>query len=194
MKNQMTAKTLALVFTATVFALVSGCQLFAQSEENLATGNHEKILAGIEHKLQKKDTKLLCLDGCASDWDLREKMKDLRWDYMQPGRSLADEHGSGNCARASIAMMVHYYGKCLSQDRIAYYMEVERRSGGDDSPEGDLAHNKGMFYNPSDGGEETIALEWALNESVTFRHGSPSFSQLKAWLDGNRPVMIRRID
>lgn len=194
MQKQMMGKTLATVFTLTILVLVSSCQLFAQSEESFAAGIHEKILVGMEHQLQKKDTKLLCLDGCASDWDLREQMKDRRWDYMQPGHSLTDEHGSGNCARASIAMMVHYYGKCLSQDRIAYYMEVERYGVTDDSPEGDLAHDKGMFYDPGDGGEETIALEWALNKSVTFKHGSPTFSQLMGWLDDDRPIMIRRID
>jgi len=190
----MTAKAAVIIFAGAVLVLSFTFRLFAQTGGSPAAVAQKKILTGIEHKLQRKDTKLLCLDGCASDLDPREQMKDRRWDYAQPGHSLYDEHGSGNCARASIAMMVYFYGKCLSQDRIAYYMEVERCGAGDDSPEGDLAHNKGMVYGPDDGGEETVALKWALNETVIFRHDSPTFSQLKAWLDDNRPIMIRRID
>ena len=193
MKKQMAANAAVIIFAGAVLVLGFTFRLFAQPGESPAGVAQEKILTGIEHKLQRKDTKLLCLDGCASDLDPREQMKDRRWDYMQPGHSL-DEHGNGNCARASIAMMVYFYGKCLSQDRIAYYMEVERHGAGDDSPEGDLAHNKGMFYSSDDGGEETVALKWALNETVMFKRGSPTFSQLKAWLDDNRPIMIRRID
>jgi len=193
MKNQTAAKTVGIIFAAGVLVLGFTFKLFAQTGENPAAVAQEKILTGIEHKLQRKDTKLLCLDGCASDLDSRDQMRDRRWDYWQPGHSL-DEHGSGNCARASIAMMVSFYGKYLSQDRIAYYMEVERQIAADDSPRGDLAHRKGMFYNPNDGGDETTALKWALNEAVDFRHGSPMFSQLKAWLDDNRPIMIRRKD
>jgi hypothetical protein len=194
MKNRIPARILTTVFILVVLVLGFGFRIHAQNDENPATDIQEKILSGMEHKLQRKDTKLLCLDGCASDRDQREEMKDRRWDYMQPGHSLTDEHGIGNCARASIAMMVYYYGKCLSQDRIAYYMEVERNNAGDDSPEGDLAHQKGMNYSPDYGGEETIAMKWALNENITFRHGSPTFSQLKEWLDENRPIMIRRIN
>jgi len=192
--KQMPTKTTVIIFIAVILVLGFNYLIFAQNEESPAGGIQVKILSGISHLLQRKDTKLLCLDGCASDKDHREEMKDRRWDYMQPGHSLSDEHGIGNCARASIAMMVYYYGNCLSQDRIAYYMEVERHAAADNSPEGDLAHQKGMNYNPDNGGEETIALKWALNENIIFRHGSPTFSQLKAWLDVNRPIMIRRID
>jgi hypothetical protein len=53
-----------------------------------------------------------------------------------------------------------------------------------------------MQYSACDGGEETIALEWALNESITFIHSiSPDdFDKLKGWLDENRPIMIRRLN
>ena len=193
MKKQMTAKAAAIIIAGAVLVLGFTFRPFAQTGGNPAIVVQEKILTGIEHKLQRKDTKLLCLDGCASDLDPREQMKDRRWDYAQPGRAV-DEHGSGNCARASIAMIVYFYGKSLSQDRIAYYMEVERHGASDNSPEGDLAHDKGMFYSPDGGGDETVALQWALNEPVNFRHGSPTFNQLKAWLDDNRPIMIRRKD
>ena len=90
--------------------------------------------------------------------------------------------------------MVSYYGKSLSQDRIAYYMEQERAGAGDGVPEGDLAHKEGMRYysDSSDGGEETIALKWALGERpCRFKHDSPEFKQLKEWLDDGRPIMTR---
>ena len=191
MKQRMIAKAAGTVFAAAGLVLGLGFLLFAQTDGEPVAGNKEKVLPGLVYQLQRKDTKLLCLDGCASDLDPSDKMKGMHWDSEQPGLSLL-EHGTGNCARAAISMMVSYYGKNLSQDRIAYYMEEERPGAGDQSPEGDLAHLKGTNYNPVDGGEETLALQWALNKSVIFKHVNPTFSQLKGWLDDNRPIMIRR--
>ena len=137
----------------------------------------ENVLPGIDFKNMRKDTKLLCLDGCASDsWDNAHGSTELN----------DDEHGSKNCVRASISMMVSYYGKSLSQDRIAYYTEEEGPAMMD-GPEGDLAHGESMTSTQA----ETEALEWALNAPVTLVQGSLSFSQLKSWLDNGHPVMFR---
>ena len=177
---------------AWIVGLVFG--LHAQTGNGPADGTQEKILDKIEHQLQRKDTKLLCLDGCASDRDGTDNGKHRHWDSAQPGKPVVNDHGGGNCARAVISMMVSFYGKHLSQDRIAYYMEEERPGAGDGLPEGDLAHDKGMQYSEDSGGEETIALEWALNEKIAFINGNPNFFAIKGWLDENRPVMIRRIN
>jgi hypothetical protein len=193
MKKRMSVKIAGTVIAGAVLALGFGFLLYAQTGGEPEAGKKEKILTGLVYQLQRKDTKLLCLDECASDLDPSEKVIGMRWDSEQPGLSML-EHGIGNCARASISMMVSYYGKHLSQDRIAYYMEEERPGAGDQSPEGDLAHQKGTKYSPLDGGEETLAIQWALNESVVFKHVNPTFSQLKGWLDDNRPIMIRRIN
>ena len=173
----------------------------------------EKILKGMVHMYQGKDTKLLCLDGCDSDLDYSAKKP---WDnchnpkvydncQTQKGFSDIHNHNNTNCAHASISMMVFYYGKSLSQDRIAYYMEEEvpcqdriayymaeeRPCEGHGKPEGDLAHKRGMRYFSSDGGEETIALKWALGVTPFFQHVSPTFTQLREWLDAGRPIMTR---
>jgi hypothetical protein len=193
MKKRMSVKATGAVIAAAALVLGFGFLLYAQTGGEPDPGKKEKVLPGLVYQLQRKDTKLLCLDACASDLDPDEKVKNMHWDSEQPGLSML-EHGIGNCARASISMMVSYYGKHLSQDRIAYYMEEERPGAGDQSPEGDLAHQIGTKYDPVDGGEETIAIQWALGEPVIFKHANPTFDQLRGWLDDNRPVMIRRIN
>lgn len=194
MKKRRSAKTAGSIIIGAVLIFGLGFALYTLTEESLADGTQEKILDKVEHRLQRKDTKLLCLDGCFSDRDDTEYGKMRHWDSDQPGATTGNDHGGGNCARASISMMVSFYGKHLSQDRIAYYMKEERADEGDGMPEGDLAHNVGMQYSACDGGEETIALEWALNEKITFIHGQPKFIALKGWLDENRPIMIRRLN
>ena len=197
MKKRKLIIRAASVLAATALVFGVGFMLHAQTEEQPAAGTREKVLSGIEWKYQRKDTRLLCLDGCWSERDQSEEGKKRHWDSDQPGKDApSDAHGSGNCARASISMMVSFYGKHLSQDRIAYYMEEERADAGNGMPEGDLSHNEGMQYSACDGGEETIALEWALNESITFIHSIPpdDFDLLKGWLDENRPIMIRRLN
>ncbi len=192
MKKHKFAKIVGTVLAGAMLLYVPGIGLYAQTGESPADGAHEKILDKVQHQLQRKDTKLLCLDGCASDLDGTEEGKDRHWDSEQPGKPVLNDHGGGNCARAVISMMLSFYGKHLSQDRIAYYMEEERPSVGNALPEGDLAHDKGMQYSEDTGGDETIALEWALNEKILFIHGNPEFEDLKGWLDENRPIMIRR--
>lgn len=161
----------------------------------------EKILNHpVQHKRQSKDTKLLCLDGCASHLD--GSTKD-HWDNGH-GPALLPwvDHGGKNCVRASISMMVSHYGKQLSQDRIAYFTEEERPGVGDGTPEGDLAHAMGMESNQADGGENTVALAWALgevpedyldptNKRFLNENETPSFAELMAWLDNNQPIMTR---
>lgn len=146
----------------------------------------EKILTAMIHKYQRKDTNLLCLDGCASDED---GTTVKHWDNAHPDAEPDyGDHGDMNCVRASISMMVSYYGKSLSQDRIAYFTEEEKGSVGDGIPEGDLAHSVGMSYSA----EETDALEWALDETTDFYDlPNPTFTQLRTWLDADRPIMTR---
>ena len=192
MKNRKITNLIGMFLAGAVLVFGAGIGLNAQTGESPADGNHQKILDKIQHQLQRKDTRLLCLDGCASDLDNTDDGKHRHWDNAQPGRPVINDHGGGNCARAVISMMLSFYGKRLSQDRIAYYMEEERASVGNALPEGDLAHDKGMQYSEDTGGDETIALEWALNEKILFIHGSPEFKDIKGWLDENRPIMIRR--
>lgn len=199
--TQILAKAKSAVVTSAMIVL-GLC--FLQNSETRADPSRlkeEKILKGMVHMYQTKDTKLLCLDGCDSDLDGSTKKP---WDNCHNPKGYSD-HNFTNCAYASISMMVYFYGKSLSQDRIAYYMAEkvpcqdriayyraeERPCQGHGKPEGDLAHKKGMRYFSSDGGEETIALKWALGVTPFFQHASPTFAQLKEWLDAGRPIMTR---
>ena len=151
--------------------------------------DQQVLLTGGVHQYQRKDTHLLCLDGCASEQD---PSRPRDWDREQKPAKFF-HHGIGNCVRASVSMMASFYGKSLSQDRIAYYTQEEMPGKGDDKPEGDLAHFSGMAYGSTDGDEDTIALEWALGAKPDFQPGQPEFKTLRGWLDAKRPVMSRRV-
>ncbi|MEW8357039.1 MAG: choice-of-anchor X domain-containing protein [Candidatus Thiodiazotropha sp.] len=149
----------------------------------------QKVLTAMVHQYQRKDTGLLCLDSCASDLD---GTTVKHWDNDHPNTvPNFGDHGDMNCVRASISMMVSYYGGDLSQDRIAYYTEEAKPGEGDGTPEGDLAHGVGMSYSSVDGGEETDALEWALDTTTTFMDTSPTFTQIRGWIDADQPIMTR---
>jgi len=155
-----------------------------------ADGAVETVLAAMQYRRQRKDTHLLCIDGCASDADATTTK---HWDNIHPDAvPINGDHGDMNCVRASISMMNSFYGGTLSQDRIAYFTEEVNTGAGNGIPEGDLAHRVGMSYSPADGGEETIALEWALDETTTFMDANPTFAQIQAWIDNNQPIMTRK--
>lgn len=131
---------------------------------------------GIAWQLQHKDTNMLCLDG-------DPETGNSAWDRPHTSRGT---HGNAYCVRASMSMMASYYGGHLSQDRISYKIF----KGGE--PEGDLGHNVGVSPPPSP--IETNTLAWALGinpNNIPVRAGKPSFAQIKAWIDANRPIMAR---
>lgn len=154
-------------------------------------GASEKLLTAMQYRRQRKDSPLLCLDGCASDLDASTVK---HWDNIHPDAVPISgvDHGDMNCFRASTSMMVSFYGKSLCQDRIAYFTEEENPGVGNGIPEGDLAHEVGMSYASADGGEETVALEWALDATTTFMDANPTFAQIQAWIDANQPIMTRK--
>lgn len=173
----------------------SGTMKLVSKRMSFAYGNdtdgqvQEHVLTAMVHKFQRKDTHLLCLDGCASDLDATTAK---HWDDAHPNATpVPPDHGDMNCVRASISMMVSFYGGSISQDRIAYFTEEGRTGVGNGIPEGDLAHSVGMSYSSVNGGEETVALEWALDATIDFMDNSPTFAQVRGWLDANRPIMTR---
>ncbi len=145
----------------------------------------ENELTTMVFKYQKKDTNLLCLDGCPSHLN---GATAKHWDNEHPeAEPVAGDHGDMNCVRASTAMMVSFYGagKVLSQDRIAYFDEEEYTGVGDGVPEGDLAHRIGVYYD-----EVEIIMEWALDEQVTvFGDTDPTFAEVQGWIDNDQPFM-----
>ena len=90
------------------------------------------------------------------------------------------------CTRASIAMIVSFHGGNLSQDRISY----EEYGGA--AQWGDLGHGKGLWPNEkATRGSGKNIFDWAMyGAEVTSSRGKPTFDQVKAWIDDNRPALI----
>jgi len=183
-----------------------------------------------DFRYQRKDTRLLCLDQC----DSTRRAQPHRHHQMAPafvpnscgpGPSVEPDsppHGDDNCVRACISMMVSHHGKCLSQDRIAFFT-----NGGGADPVDDVGHWDAMYYSPlscticgiSPGGEITKALTWALgidtvidmaetqltaagtipqlpDNVIGFSHwtGWVQFNIIQQWIDSGRPIMTRSED
>lgn len=126
----------------------------------------DKVL-GITWQLQHKDTNMLCLDGDAETGN----------EPWNAPHSVRGTHGRNYCVRASVSMIASYYGGNLSQDRITY----ETFKGG--GPEGDLGHDV-----PFTGVQARASLSWALGTNVPAQFGKPTFAQIKAWIDADRPM------
>lgn len=144
---------------------------------------HKILELGVIHQVQRKDTYLLSVGWGTSG---EAYSGQLAWDRPHPTTL---NHSTGSvlddfyCARASVSMIVSYFGGALSQDRISYYYFEERPDAGNDLPEGDLGEGSGMWGQ--------YVLGWALNgASITPHTGKPPFSDVKQWIDANRPIYI----
>jgi len=132
---------------------------------------------GITYELQRKDTAMLCLEGCPEHGA-------NAWDVIQVDHS---GHGSNYCSRASMKMINSYYGGSLSQDRITYAMLIENTG----SNKRDLPPEYHLWHKHNSGNE---ALPWALgfawgDWSRFTRVGvRPTYAQIKAWINAGRPV------
>jgi hypothetical protein len=174
----------------------AGFQIDIASSSLLSPAS-EKVL-GIQKIRQNKDSRLLGLDG-APEGDATTDLPENAWDAPAPcvNPPCADYtkflHGNMYCVRASTRMMASYYGGSLTMDRLSYYI-LQEWSGNthpgtnDSNPDNDLGFNRGMYY-PD---EEDEIISWALKTSITTPGGKPVFSDLKTWIDGNRPIMFRR--
>lgn len=92
----------------------------------------EKVLP-VPMIFQKKDSNMLLLESPRSDGS-------HAWDVAHPGYSSDDPADNANCALASIAMVNHYYGGDLTQDRIGWEVFNGRKPG----PELDLNWGTGL--------------------------------------------------
>lgn len=77
MKKRMCVKAAGTAIAVAALVLEFGILLYAQTGGKHDAGKQEKILPGFVYQLQRKDTKLLCLDGCASELDPSEKVKGM---------------------------------------------------------------------------------------------------------------------
>ncbi|MCK4300289.1 MAG: C39 family peptidase, partial [Planctomycetes bacterium] len=148
------------------------------------------------HRLQqRKDTKLLCLDG-----DHRFGVDDP-WDEPHPTDTVKD-HGSWNCCRASIAMINHYYGGNIHQDYLAY-KELENwgdpfryryAEPGTPTPDwvGTLENDLGHAYGSGPGSTELAAWAWVGDPEASLdKHtgSKPDFDWIRQRIDQGRPMV-----
>lgn len=127
---------------------------------------------GITPQVERKDTKMLCLEGCP--------LQGLgSWDTQHVN---ASAHVSERCIRAAICMVNSYFGGNLSQDRVSYYVYGEYLN---ESADNDLGHGTGIVNL-----NLVTVLKWALNEASVYRiNGKPGFDEIQYTIDSNRPMI-----
>jgi len=143
---------------------------------------------------QKKDNKLLCLDG-DHEGDPTTAGLEVAWDAVHPDGIYT--HGQNSCVRASIAMIVTHYGGNLSMDRIGYHLLENWGSpvadvGELNNPHLDLAHDRRTGVCGGDGDHGGYLLAWALGINVsdyTYAYTKPTWAQVRGFIDASRPVM-----
>lgn len=164
------------------------------------------IIPELWHLYQRKDTKLLCMEHCSSDLE----SSPYKWDSPHPEEELIYSaiHGSEYCARACVSMVNHCHGGNLSQDRIAFFDQIQWGTKGfltidNVLPlswrENGLACGKSMCSS-----RLRVTLEWALDRSLlpsavgssvvwtgySDTTPKPPFDSVRSWLDSDRPIIV----
>ena len=105
------------------------------------------------------------------------------WDAAHASASRFDPADQKNCALAMVAMVNHFYGGDLTQDRIGYEELKDRQAG----PEQDLMYGTGLNIP-----QVNNAFEFALGAPVTFIPEAASYDEVWATItteiDAGRPV------
>jgi hypothetical protein len=122
----------------------------------------------INPQWQRKDTTLLCIDGCP-------KLGAHRWDTDHVTRNC--DHENFYCVPASASVLASYYGGTLSQDRLAFQV----KGGG--GPEQDLGHNS-SYSTP----QVEACVSWALNGSAVNWDNTPTWNEILNSLICYRPL------
>jgi hypothetical protein len=131
-------------------------------------------LAGLPLLIQRKDSDMICWDG-DDETGVRQPWDGPHQDT--PGNIAL--HGRGNCARASIAMVNHFYNGDLTQDRLSYQLF------GMFTPYYDLGHNRGTT-----GAQITTLLEWAVQTGIIPITTKPTYAQIQRWINQNIAVVV----
>jgi len=110
---------------------------------------------GVTPLFQHKDTPMLCLRGCPLEGK-------HAWNVVHEVSSSSDvascDHCKWYCVVASIAMINHYFGGDISQDRLMYYIRAELYRDYYNPPETDIGHGIGLDVDSA-----KDALSWSLN-------------------------------
>jgi hypothetical protein len=125
---------------------------------------------------QRKDTAMLLLEE-------PHEHAPMAWDTPHDPPNGADPADAKNCAVAMVAMVNHFYGGDLNEDRIGYEVLKDRQPG----PEEDLVFGKGLNIP-----QTNAAFKFALGSDVTFVPEYASYDEawttIKAAIDAGRPV------
>ena len=135
---------------------------------------------------QHKDTAMLLMES-------RSESGTHAWDRNHGELDKSDPADAMNCALASAAMLNHFAGGDLSQDRIGYEI---RKDNWPDDPAWDLNYGEGLsFRSDIDADQIADALTFAFNGAAVTRHTPTTADAL--WemvtreIDAERPVLTR---
>lgn len=161
-----------------------------------APSNEQVKVLPVPHLLQHKDTRMLCVSNDDPPRPLPFPVLFTRpgcsefsgplgpWDNEHPEDHALEgcEHCGYYCARASIAMINHYAGGDLSQDRISYQVFKDYVPWA----EMDLGHNTGLYNH-----EITSAYSWALNGVPVAHMGFYlPFNTIVTEIDAGKPLLV----
>ncbi len=155
------------------------------STDSLVTDDYvfDAEVLGIVWQLQRKDTEMVCRYKDSETALVGEL--NAPWDAPHD-EMVRKDHGKNYCERASLSMLVSYYGGHLSQDRIAYrdYGDYDddlfRDSNATDNDLGHGIINKRGI---------TADLKWALGTPVAAQV-PPDFVTAKGWIDNQQPFIV----
>jgi hypothetical protein len=118
------------------------------------------------------------------------------WDADHGDLDEEDPSDNANCGLASLAMMNHYVGGDLNQDRIGYEVLKDRPPVAATGPEHDLMYGQGLWPHT----EMRTAYEFALGTTARIEFQRPNMPQLdyarsmwadlKSSLERGKPVLI----
>lgn len=125
---------------------------------------------------QHKDTAMLLLE-------LNVERGAHAWDVDHGTVDPKDKADNKNCALATVAMMNHFYGGDLSQDRIGYEVWKGRQPGG---PEWDLNYGGGIS-----GQQTSDAFKFALGDGIEayeYESYDGMWQRITSEIDAGRPI------
>jgi hypothetical protein len=151
---------------------------------------------GLSHQSQRKDTNMVCIDGCRMDGQ-------FPWNTEHPENMMLPPYNYKYCARACLAMIAAQYGNTLSQDRISYYIFQEARNmsqsavtvGHLDDPYKDLGYDLGVLLI-----DINMTLDWIYglpfgssfrspNTDLIFDNPTPETDSIKEFIDLDRAII-----
>lgn len=154
------------------------------TNQNLLLRGLQKILP-VGRLAARRDTHMLCLDGCWRMLKASEKNHFSLCDAPRTTAKFVSDHDKNYCAHAASRMINNYYGGNLTQDELAFRASIYEGGGGTGVPELDIRHEETTPWDACWDG-----FKWALgNPSGALELTTlPSDADIKSYIDSNRPM------